>query len=94
MTWKHTGTSDPPADLKDKTPKEVFDMAHLGSLGQRQRLQKTLPLSHKEKNKDVAIEMDNQEKAIPKNVGMRHDHQRKKQSHPHNLMPSAPKQLN
>ena len=66
VTWKHTGTSNLPADLKDKTPKKVIDMAHLSSLDQRQHLQMTLPPPHKEKNENVAIGMKNQEKATPK----------------------------
>ena len=66
VTWKHTTTSKPPADLKDKTLKEVLDMAHLGFLGQKQHLRKTLPPFHKERNEDVAIEMNNQEKTTLK----------------------------
>ena len=66
VTWKHTGTSKPPANLKDKTPKKVLDMAHLRSLGQRQRLQKILSPTHKKKDKNVAIEINNQEKATLK----------------------------
>ena len=41
-------------------------MMHQGFLSQRQRLQKMLLLSHKKRDKNVAIEMDNREKATPK----------------------------
>ena len=39
-------------------------MAHLGTLGQRQRLRKTLPPTHKEKDENALIELDNREKAM------------------------------
>ena len=66
VTWKHTGTSKLPADFKDKTPKEVLNMAHLGFFVQRQRLWKTLPTTYKKKDKNIAIETDNCNKTAKK----------------------------
>ena len=61
--WKHNKTIKSFEDLKTKALNNVFCMLYQGILGQRQRLQKQLPPTHKEKDEEIAINLDNEVKA-------------------------------
>ena len=56
VTWKHTGTNEPPEDLARRTPEEILEVALKRRLGARHRIRQGLPPTHKEIDEDRALE--------------------------------------